>query len=77
MYALFGYTKAFDRVRHEEIITILQQLNIDGKDLRIIKKHLLGTESSSKSLRRDEQLPKYQTRSETGMCPIPRPFLPV
>ena len=27
-------TKAFDRVRHEEIITILQQLNIDGKDLR-------------------------------------------
>ena len=31
------YTKAFDRVRHEEIITILQQLNIDGKDLRIIK----------------------------------------
>ena len=31
------YTKAFDRVRHEAIITILQQLNIDGKDRRIIK----------------------------------------
>ncbi|GFO12960.1 endonuclease-reverse transcriptase [Plakobranchus ocellatus] len=31
------YTKAFDRVRHDEIITELQQLNIDGKDLRIIK----------------------------------------
>ncbi|GFO42831.1 endonuclease-reverse transcriptase [Plakobranchus ocellatus] len=31
------YTKAFDRVRHDEIITQLKQLNIDGKDLRIIK----------------------------------------
>ncbi|GFN88374.1 2-aminoadipate transaminase [Plakobranchus ocellatus] len=31
------YTKAFDRVRHNEIITQLKQLNIDGKDLRIIK----------------------------------------
>ncbi|KAK3784412.1 hypothetical protein RRG08_039413 [Elysia crispata] len=38
LYVCFiDYTKAFDRVRHEEIITILQQLNIDGKDLRIIK----------------------------------------
>ncbi|GFN80048.1 endonuclease-reverse transcriptase [Plakobranchus ocellatus] len=32
-----NYTKAFDRVRHDEIITQLKQLNIDGKDLRIIK----------------------------------------
>ncbi|GFN88081.1 endonuclease-reverse transcriptase [Plakobranchus ocellatus] len=31
------YTKAFDRVRHDEIITELKQLYIDGKDLRIIK----------------------------------------
>ncbi|GFN91009.1 endonuclease-reverse transcriptase [Plakobranchus ocellatus] len=30
------YTKAFDRVRHDEIITQLKQLNIDGKDSRII-----------------------------------------
>ena len=38
LYVCFiDYTKAFDRVRHVEIITILQQLNIDGKDLRIIK----------------------------------------
>ena len=38
LYVCFiDYTKAFHRVRHEEIITILQQLNIDGKDLRIIK----------------------------------------
>ncbi|GFO00845.1 endonuclease-reverse transcriptase [Plakobranchus ocellatus] len=31
------YTKAFDRVLHDEIITQLKQLNIDGKDFRIIK----------------------------------------
>ncbi|GFS12153.1 endonuclease-reverse transcriptase [Elysia marginata] len=31
------YTKAFDRVRYDEIIMQLEQLNIDGKDFRIIK----------------------------------------
>ncbi|GFN99673.1 serine/threonine-protein phosphatase 6 regulatory ankyrin repeat subunit b [Plakobranchus ocellatus] len=31
------YTKAFDRVRHDEIIKQLTQLKIDGKDFRIIK----------------------------------------
>ncbi|GFO05641.1 RNA-directed DNA polymerase from mobile element jockey-like [Plakobranchus ocellatus] len=29
------YTKAFDRVCHDEIITQLKQLNIDGKDLTL------------------------------------------
>ena len=31
------YTKAFDKVRHDKIIDMLEVLNIDGKDLRIIK----------------------------------------
>ena len=31
------YTKAFDGVRHNEIIKELTKLKIDGKDLRIIK----------------------------------------
>ena len=31
------YTKAFDTVRHDEIIKELTKLRIDGKDLRIIK----------------------------------------
>ena len=31
------YTKAFDRVRHDEIIKELTKSKIDGKDLRIIK----------------------------------------
>ena len=40
------YTKAFDRVQHMEIIK-LQKLHVDGKDLRIIKKYILGTNSGS------------------------------
>ena len=32
------YTKAFDRIRHDEIITQLTQLKIDGNDLHVIKK---------------------------------------
>ena len=31
------YTKAFDKLRHEEIMSILDSLNIDGKDLRIVR----------------------------------------
>jgi len=30
------YTKAFDRVRHDELVRQLTQLKVDGKDLRII-----------------------------------------
>ena len=34
LYICFiDYTKAFDSVRHEEIINILQSLNVDGKGL--------------------------------------------
>ena len=40
------YTKAFDRVQQMEIIK-LQKLHVDGKDLRIIKKYILGTNSGS------------------------------
>ena len=31
------YTKAFDKVRHEELFKILQRLDIDGKDLRLLQ----------------------------------------
>ena len=31
------YTKAFDQVRHDELVRQLTQLKVDGKDLRIIK----------------------------------------
>ena len=32
------YTKAFDKVRHEKLLDILKQLDVDGKDIRIIGK---------------------------------------
>ena len=31
------YTKAFDKVKHDELLKLLNQLHVDGKDLRIIK----------------------------------------
>ncbi|XP_019391727.1 PREDICTED: connector enhancer of kinase suppressor of ras 2-like [Crocodylus porosus] len=31
------YTKAFDRVKHEELMKILEELDIDGNDLRILR----------------------------------------
>ena len=30
------YQKAFDKVRHSQLLTILKQIGIDGKDFRII-----------------------------------------
>lgn len=38
LYLCFiDYTKAFDRVRHEEMMKLLEKLQVDGRDLRIIK----------------------------------------
>lgn len=38
VYACFiDYSKAFDKVKHNKMITVLQDSGIDGKDLRIIK----------------------------------------
>ena len=37
MLCFIDYTKAFDKLRHEEIMSIIDSLNIDGKDLRIVR----------------------------------------
>ena len=38
LYLCFiDYTKAFDKLRHGDIMSILDSLNIDGKDLRIVR----------------------------------------
>ena len=38
LYICFiDYSKAFDKVRHDELFNILASLDIDGKDLRIIR----------------------------------------
>lgn len=40
LYLCFiGYTKAFDNVKHE-VITILEDININGQHLRIIERIL-------------------------------------
>jgi hypothetical protein len=38
LYLCFiDYTKAFDKVKHNKMLEIMNRINIDGKDLRIIK----------------------------------------
>ena len=38
LYLCFiDYAMAFDRVKHNELFGILSELDIDGKDLRIIR----------------------------------------
>ncbi|GFN87583.1 endonuclease-reverse transcriptase [Plakobranchus ocellatus] len=34
---LIDYSKAFDKVRHVELFRMLEKLDIDGKDLRVIR----------------------------------------
>ena len=51
------YTKAFDRVKHAEIIEILQNLNIDSKDLRIIE-NIYWEQTAA--LRLNNNLTKFQ-----------------
>ena len=38
LYLCFiDYTKAFDRVNHEQLQDVLQNLDLDGKDIRLLK----------------------------------------
>ncbi len=58
LYVCFiDYTKAFDRVRHEEIISMLESLNIDGKDLRVVR-NLYWEQTAAKRIEND--ISKFQ-----------------
>ena len=35
--SFLDYTKAFDKVKHDNLFQILKKLNIDGKDLRLVR----------------------------------------
>ena len=35
--SFIDYSKAFDKVRHENLMQMLKELNIDGKDLRLVR----------------------------------------
>ena len=38
LYICFvDYEKAFDKVRHQDLLEILEEQGLDGKDLRLIK----------------------------------------
>uniref|UniRef100_A0AAQ6A1U7 ribonuclease H n=1 Tax=Amphiprion ocellaris TaxID=80972 RepID=A0AAQ6A1U7_AMPOC len=46
MYICYiDYTKAFDKVKHEQLFDILEKLDLDGKDLRVIR-NLYGEQSA-------------------------------
>ena len=56
LYVCFiDYTKAFDKVRHENLLDLLQQLDMDGKDVRVIR-NLYWEQSAA--VRIDEELSK-------------------
>jgi hypothetical protein len=56
LYLCFiDYTKAFDKVKHKELIDVLNSINIDGKDIRLIR-----------NLYRDQSA---AVRIENELCP--------
>ena len=62
LYICFvDFEKAFDRVRHEDLMKMLEELELDGKDLRLIKNlywkqeaavRVSNSESSTQSIKR-------------------------
>src|SRR5215469_13529473 len=50
LYLCFvDYEKIFDKVKHEDLMKMLERLEIDGKDLRIIKNLYWNPKSSCKN----------------------------
>ena len=37
LLCFIDYSKAFDRVKHKELMQMLSELDVDGKDLRLIR----------------------------------------
>ena len=66
------YKKAFDRVYHEKLIEALKDLEVDGKDLMLIKN--LYWEQTASIQTEDgysESFPiKRGVRQPTGMCAV-------
>jgi len=59
LYLCFiDYSKAFDKVRHCDLFDILQRLNIDGKDLRILRNLYWEQEAA---IRVDNECSEYRT----------------
>ena len=56
-FCFIDYTKAFDTVKHEEIMNMLQDINVDGKDLRIIR-NLYWQQTAA--IRIESEISEYQ-----------------
>ena len=68
LYVCFvDYEKAFDRVKHVDLIRMLEELNIDGKDLRLIK-NLYWNQEASVKVGNDESETQYIKRGVRQGC---------
>ena len=51
------YSKAFEKVRHDDLIAILMVLNIDAKELRILRNLYWG---QTEAIRTENEISEYQ-----------------
>ena len=64
------FTKAFDKVWHDDIFTLLTQLKIDGKDLQVIKKCVEKRQQQCKLMGKLAHFKKLRV-----VCAFPIPLL--
>ena len=63
------YSKAFDKVHHDKLFDILQELGIDRKNLRFLRN--IGSNCRYSNLKRNQTIHKNQKRSTTRLCLLP------
>ena len=56
-FCFIDYEKAFDKVRHDELMTMLEELHIDGKEMRFIRNLYWNQEAA---VRVQEEVTRYQ-----------------
>ncbi|GFR71049.1 endonuclease-reverse transcriptase [Elysia marginata] len=74
LYLCFlDYSKAFDRVRHDELYKILNSIDIDGKDLRIVR-NLYWDQTAATRI--DDEISEYKPtkRGVRQGCVLPPDF---
>ena len=68
VYTCFiDYSKAFDTVKHDSLVELLQSLDIDDADTWLLT-NLYWTQTAA--VRCDKDLDEHQTRTTTGLCSI-------
>ena len=70
-------SKAFDKVQHATLFEILQELDVNGKDVEQNKESLLATIISSTHRARYEWLGKHSKGYKTRVCFITRTVLTI